>query len=87
MKEHLIRVHVEKKFLHVFRIIMLVVAGACFIPIWNAIDNGYVIYRGEKGTFLELLFYMYLVKYFLITGLFVWLGTGGVHEKKNDDLT
>ena len=82
-KESLITVYVEKKFLLAFRILMLSLAIVFFIPVWNCLDDGYVISKGEKRDTTSMVFFLYILKYLAMSMLFLWLGTGGAKEKNN----
>jgi hypothetical protein len=86
-KYSLIHVCFEKKFLLVFRLLMIVVA-LCFLwPIYNAINDGYVTIKGSKWINGQMSFYTYIIKYFVIAALFIWLGAGGARKKESDDKT
>lgn len=81
-KEGLVIIFLRKKQLVVFKLLMLLLACICILPIWDGLDNGYVITKGnvrEKGS---LIFYLYFLKYFLAAMLFLWLATGGSREKE-----
>lgn len=86
-KDALIHVYLEKKFLWVFRLLMIVVAMCFMWPIYDAFNDGYVTINGSKWMNGQMSFYTYLIKYFLIAALLIWLGTGGARQKKSDDKT
>lgn len=63
---------------------MIVLALSFLWPMYNALDNGYVMVKGDKRLIGEPSFYSYFIKEIFISLLFIWLGTGGACEKKSD---
>lgn len=85
--EHIMRVYLEKKFLFSFRLLMFFAATFFLWPIYDAFNDGYVVVKGVKRLEGQESFYSYLIKEAAIAAMFIWLGTGGVREKKDSDKT
>lgn len=85
--DSLMQVHLEKRFLLAFRLLMFFVASLFLWPVYEAFNNGHVVTKGDKELEGSLIFYLYILKQLIFAGLFIWLGTGGAREKKPDDKT
>lgn len=81
----LIKVKLKNKFVIWFRLLMIILACISLLPIWTAVSDGYFVTRGIRQESDSYTIIFYSLKFVLLAGLFIWLATGGVMKKENDD--
>ncbi len=80
-KEKLISVSLSKKYILAFRMVMIFLSVFSLTPIYNAFSSGVFVTHGMKFDISSSVIYIYSIKYFLTSAVFMWLGTGGCKVK------
>jgi hypothetical protein len=64
---------------------MITFAIISLLPIWSVYTDGYFITRGIRLPSNNVAVIFYSLKFILLSGFFIWLGTGGAKEKTKND--
>ncbi|WP_416305883.1 hypothetical protein [Neptunicella sp. SCSIO 80796] len=80
----LVRIYLEKKYILVFRILMIVISACSLWRIAYVLQQGHVFRNGGEVYSNQPSFYTYLLKFLIMFLLFLWFGTGGVKEKNEE---